>query len=233
MGPEIPARALPFVLSLIAGSTDTISFLGLIGLFTAHITGNVIILAAHLITGDPAVVSYILAVPIFMLVLLLTSLFANDLERSGVATLRLLLLLQLLFLVGFLALSVIYRANVDPALAVVTGMTGVAAMAVQTALVQVSLKGTPSTGVMTTNVTQFIVALAEVLARCEVSTVEKARARMFHIMPVIGGFVLGCALGAASEELWGLRSLGLPTALALLAVMLTRLPAPANRPHRA
>jgi uncharacterized membrane protein YoaK (UPF0700 family) len=228
MEPDPPTRALPFVLSLIAGSTDTIGFLGLNGLFTAHITGNLVVLAAHLIAGDPAIVSYILAVPVFMLVMLLTSLFANDLERSGVATLRLLLLLQLLLLVGFLALSVIYRANVNPALAVVTGMTGVAAMAVQTALVQVSLKGTPSTGVMTTNVTQFIVALAEVLARREVSTAEKARARMLHILPVIGGFVLGCALGAALEEAWGLRSLGLPTALALLAVMLTRVSAPAK-----
>ena len=187
-----------------------------------------VILAAHLITGDPAIVSYILAVPVFMVVLLLTSLFANDLERSGIATLRLLLLLQLLLLIGFLVLSVVYRAMVDPALAVVTGMIGVAAMAVQTALVQVSLKGTPSTGVMTTNVTHFVVALAELLARREVSTAEKARERMLHILPVIGGFVLGCALGAASEEAWGLRSLGLPTALALLAVMLTRLPAPAN-----
>jgi uncharacterized membrane protein YoaK (UPF0700 family) len=228
MGPDPPARALPFVLSLIAGSTDTISFLGLNGLFTAHITGNVVMLAAHLITGDPAIVSYILAVPVFMLVLLLTSLFANDLERSEVATLRLLLSLQLLLLVGFLVLSMVYRAVVNSALAVVTGMVGVAAMAVQTALVQISLKGTPSTGVMTTNVTHFVVALGELLARRDLSTAEKARKRMFHILPVLAGFVLGCALGAASEEAWGLRSLGLPTALALLAVMLTRLPDPAN-----
>ena len=228
MGPDPPARALPFVLSLIAGSTDTISFLGLNGLFTAHITGNVVMLAAHLITGDPAIVSYILAVPVFMLVLLLTSLFANDLEGSGVATLRLLLSLQLLLLVGFLVLSMVYRAVVNSALAVVTGMLGVAAMAVQTALVQISLKGEPSTGVMTTNVTHFVVALGELLARRDLSAAEKARKRMLHILPVLAGFVLGCALGAASEEAWGLRSLALPTALALLAVMLTRLPAPAN-----
>ena len=228
MGPDPPSRALPFVLSLIAGSTDTISFLGLNGLFTAHITGNVVILAAHLITGDPAIVSYILAVPVFMLVLLLSSLFANDLERSGVATLRLLLSLQLLLLVGFLVLGMVYRAVVNSALAVVTGMLGVAAMAMQTALVQISLKGTPSTGVMTTNVTHFVVALGELLARRDLSAAEKARKRMLHILPVLAGFVLGCALGAASEEAWGLRSLGLPTALALLAVMLTRLPAPAN-----
>jgi len=36
------SRALPFVLSLIAGSTDIIGFLGLNGLFTAHITGNLV-----------------------------------------------------------------------------------------------------------------------------------------------------------------------------------------------
>ena len=53
MEPDPPTRALPFVLSLIAGSTDTIGFLGLNGLFTAHITGNVVVLAAHVITGDP------------------------------------------------------------------------------------------------------------------------------------------------------------------------------------
>ena len=230
MGPDLPARVLPFVLSLIAGSTDTISFLGLNGLFTAHITGNVVILAAHLITGDPAVVSYILAVPVFMLVLLLTSLFANDLERSGVATLRPLLSLQLLLLVGFLVLSVVYgtRNGVNSAVAVVSGMIGVAAMAVQAALVQISLKSTPSTGVMTTNVTHFVVALVELLARHDVRTAEKARQRMLRILPVLCGFGLGCALGAASEEAWGLRSLGLPTALALLAVMMSRPPLPAN-----
>jgi len=221
MGPDPPARALSFVLSLIAGSTDTISFLGLNGLFTAHITGDVVILAAHIITGDPSIVSHILAVPIFMVVLVLTSLLANELERSGVATLRLLLSLQLLLLIGFLVLSAVYGARVDSALVVVTGMIGVAAMAVQAALVQISLKGTPSTGVMTTNVTHFVVALAELVACHDQSTAENARKRMSHILPVIAGFVLGCALGAVSEAAWGLRSLGLPTALALLAVMLS------------
>jgi uncharacterized membrane protein YoaK (UPF0700 family) len=38
---------LPFVLSVIAGSTDIIGFLGLNGLFTAHITGNIVVLAAR------------------------------------------------------------------------------------------------------------------------------------------------------------------------------------------
>jgi uncharacterized membrane protein YoaK (UPF0700 family) len=62
---DLSVVALPFVLSLIAGSTDTIGFLSLNGLFTAHITGNLVVLAAHVINGDPAILSYVLAVPVF------------------------------------------------------------------------------------------------------------------------------------------------------------------------
>ena len=38
-------KLLPTVLSITAGSVDVISFLGLGGLFTAHTTGNLVILA--------------------------------------------------------------------------------------------------------------------------------------------------------------------------------------------
>ena len=79
---DLSVVALPFVLSLIAGSTDTIGFLSLNGLFTAHITGNLVVLAAHVVDGNPAILSYILAVPVFMLVLLVTRLFASRLERD-------------------------------------------------------------------------------------------------------------------------------------------------------
>src|SRR5436853_6453827 len=95
---DLAGQALPFVLSLIAGSTDIIGFLGLNGLFTAHITGNFVVLAAHMVAGDPAIFSYILSVPVFMLVLLLTCLLAGVLERTGRDTLGPLLLPQLLSL---------------------------------------------------------------------------------------------------------------------------------------
>jgi hypothetical protein len=42
---------LPVVLSTTAGSTDIVGFLALGGLFTAHITGNIVVLAAHYGTG--------------------------------------------------------------------------------------------------------------------------------------------------------------------------------------
>jgi uncharacterized membrane protein YoaK (UPF0700 family) len=211
-------RTLPFVLSLTAGSTDIIGFLGLNGLFTAHITGNIVVLAAHIVAGDPAIFSYILSVPVFMLVLLLTRVLASGLERSRLSTLPPLLLLQLIFLAAFLGLCV--RAgpwrNPNALLAIIAGMFGVAAMAVQNALVQISLKNSPTTAVMTTNVTHFILDLGQVLAG-DAAKVATARHRAAHTLPVIVGFTIGCGLGALYEALAGLSSLALPTCLALLA----------------
>jgi len=54
---------LSFVLSLIAGSLDITGFLGLGGLVRAHITGNVVALAAKLVADQPATVSYVISMP--------------------------------------------------------------------------------------------------------------------------------------------------------------------------
>ncbi len=217
---DLASRALPFVLSLIAGSTDIIGFLGLNGLFTAHITGNLVVLAAHIVAGDPTIFSYILSVPVFMLMLFLTRVLAGGLEQIGVSTLQPLLLLQLIFLVAFLSICVVAGPwrDANAILAVLAGMFGVAAMAVQNALVQVSLTNTPTTAVMTTNVTHFMLDLGAALVGRDDAKVARARARAVHTLPVIVGFAMGCVLGAAFEAAAGLWSLTLPTALALLAV---------------
>jgi uncharacterized membrane protein YoaK (UPF0700 family) len=216
---DFASRALPFVLSLIAGSTDIIGFLGLNGLFTAHITGNLVVLAAHIVAGDPTIFSYVLSVPVFMLMLFLTRLLARSLEQIGVSTLRPLLLLQLFFLVALLSVCVAAGPwrDANAILAVTAGMFGVAAMAVQNALVQISLTNTPTTAVMTTNVAHFMLDLGEALVGRDHAKVAKARARAMRTFLVIVGFTIGCVLGAALEAAAGLWSLALPTALALLA----------------
>jgi uncharacterized membrane protein YoaK (UPF0700 family) len=212
-------RALALILSLIAGSTDTVSFLDMNGLFTAQITGNFVMLAAHLVTRNSATVAFMLALPVFMLVVLLTSLFASLLQRAAVPTLRPLLSLELVLLATFLAISVGAhpRFDVDSGVAIVTGMFGVAAMAVQSALVQISLINTPSTVVMTTNMTHLVVAVTQIFTSSELSATEKARGRLAQLLPVIIGFAVGCAVGAALNLRYGLGSLVFPTALTLVA----------------
>src|SRR5258707_14225960 len=100
-------RLLPFVLSVIAGSVDVIGFLGLGGLFIAHITGNLVVLAARSVAGEEASVAHLLSVPVFVMALAAARLLAAGLIRLRITTLRPLLLLQFLLLSVFLAVCVV------------------------------------------------------------------------------------------------------------------------------
>jgi uncharacterized membrane protein YoaK (UPF0700 family) len=123
-------------------------------------------------------------------------------------------------LAGFLVLGVSAGSRIDPdaPIAVLAGMLGVSAMAVQNALVQVSLKGAPSTAVMTTNITRFMMDIGEVFFGHAPADVATALSRAKHTWPAIVGFAVGCGLGAGCEAAIGLRSLALPTGLALLTL---------------
>jgi len=219
---SLGTKLLPSVLSLTAGSVDVISFLGLGGLFTAHITGNLVILAAHVVSGRAAHLAPMLSVPVFMGVLGLTRLLAGGLELIGLASLRPLLLIQLFLLTGFLTLCIAAGPHIDldGATAITAGMLGVAAMAVQNAVAQISLKGAPATAVMTTNITRFTMDVGAVLFGRDPRDIAGARERAKHTWPAIAGFAAGRGLGAVCEAVIGLRSLALPSGLALLALAL-------------
>ena len=213
---------LPFVLSMIAGSTDVIGFLGLGGLLTAHITGNLVILVARLVANDPVPLSYLIAVPVFVIVLGMTRLLVAVLEQLGSASLLPLLLLQFLLLCLSLAIGLSAGSHVDPntASTIFAGMLAVSEMAVQNALVRISIREAPSTAVMTTNITVFSIDVGEIWLGKDAKRTALARARAKHAWPAIAGFVIGCALGAACEPAFGLQSLTLPTGFALLAFVL-------------
>ena len=216
-------KMLPSVLSMIAGSADVIGFLGLGGLFIAHITGNLILIAAHIVSGTGVSTVHLLSVPVFIAVLGLTRLLVAGLEAAGLASLRPLLLLQLLLLTGFLAFCVAAGPSVSPnnVITILAGMLGVSAMAVQNAMVVMSLKDSPSTAVMTTNITRFVMDMGEVLLRNDPDKVAEARRRARHTFPAIIGFAGGAGLGAACFAVAGLWSLMLPTTLALLALAIS------------
>jgi uncharacterized membrane protein YoaK (UPF0700 family) len=215
-------KLLPAVLSMVAGSADVISFLGLNGLFVAHITGNLVIIAAHIVTGSPVGIAAAASVPVFVLVLGAVRLFAARLRSRGRSSLTPLLAVQLALLVGFLALSVFGSAGANPtgALGTLAGMCGVSAMAVQNALVQLSLRGAPTTAVLTTDVTKFTVDVGDLLLDRDPDHVAAARGRAAKLGRTIISFVVGAILGAALFKAAGLESIALPTALAALALAL-------------
>src|SRR5260370_3828327 len=204
---------LPAILSTTAGGVDVIGFLGLGGLFTAHITGNVVILAAHYFVGGFSEVGPLLSVPIFIAVLGAVTLASGPFEQAGYSPRRALLVLQAVLLAGCLGLGVGCGPLVDPdrPMAVLVGMLGVAAMATQNALVKLALPGAPSTAVMTTNTTQLIVDLAT-LARGVGEPHDLARIRGRTSVTGACGLasVAGCAVGAVLQVPLGLWALMRP-----------------------
>ena len=85
--------------------------------------------------------------------------------------------------------------------------------------VQVSLKNAPSTAVMTTNLTRFVVDLGEMSLGSDPGGRVKAVARARHTGTAIAGFVIGACLGAWCQARRGLWSLVVPAGLALVLVI--------------
>ena len=219
-------KMLPVLLAMIAGSTDTISFLGLGGLFTAHITGNFVVLAAHIVNHGETPLAVALSVPVYMAVLLLVRLLATGLDAVKLFSSRLLLLLECVLLAGFLACRVTAGSHLDPnaAIMVLAGMFGVAAMAAQTAFSQISLKQAPSTTVLTMNVSRFVLAVGDSLTGRNADDRMKARTTVRHTWPLIAGFLIGCGLGAACEAAFSVGAPVLPLALGASALVMSFAP---------
>src|SRR5215475_1045720 len=137
---------LPPLLSVVAGMTDVIGYLSLGRLFTAHVTGNLVVIAALLVRGGPPNIAQVLAVPVFILAVGTVWLMAKALGRRGAALSRPLLLTQFLLLAAVLVLSVIYGPAANPRglIAGVAAMIAVSAMACQFALLRLAVPGAPS-----------------------------------------------------------------------------------------
>src|SRR5262249_9557437 len=75
--PRMRKLLLPGLLSFNGGFVDTAGFLGLQGLFTAHVTGNFVTLGAALVFGTHGVIAKVLALPEFVLVVALARLLGS------------------------------------------------------------------------------------------------------------------------------------------------------------
>jgi uncharacterized membrane protein YoaK (UPF0700 family) len=213
---------LPAILSATAGAVYVIGFLVFGGLFTAHITGNLVVVAAHYVTGGFGQAGPILAVPVFITVLAVVVLLFGGIG-NGRNTRRALLVLHAALLAGCLALGLRFGAfsNPDSPVAVLASMLAVAAMATQNALVKLALVESPSTAVMTANTTQLIVDLAALVRSVEEpDKFGRIRRRARVTSLCMAGFVGGCVAGAVFELRFGVGAMALPVTLAALAVPL-------------
>jgi uncharacterized membrane protein YoaK (UPF0700 family) len=213
-------RWLPPLLSVVAGMVDVIGYIRL-KLFTAHVTGNLVVIAALLVRGGPPKMGPILAVPVFILAVAAVWLIAKSSERRGPALARPLLLLQFLLLACVLIFSVTYdrSANPDGLMAGITAMIAVSAMACQFVLLRLALPVAPSTAVMTGNLTNTVLSLLDTLWRHE-PLLDGANERLKRTSRLLVGFFAGCVAGAAAVSFLGEWAWSLPVVLAGASVAL-------------
>ena len=187
-------RAISAVMAGTAGFVDTCGFVALFGLFTAHVTGNFVLIGATLASPRPGILAKLLAFPEFVLVVGATQLALHRFKRSGRDPARPVLFGQAIALTVFLGLGVWASPvqDADSAVALLLGLFGVAAMAIQNVASRTVFASYPPTTVMTGNVTQTVMDAVEVAFGADAGP---AKARLRKMLPPILGFAIGAIAG--------------------------------------
>ncbi len=180
------------ILAFTAGFVDTASFIGAGGIFSAHVTGNFVLFAAALVQGaTPADYLKLLTLPLFLVGVACVGVVIQKLQLKDGRLEQLLGLLQgcLLLLAG--ALSYL---GVAPFM-VVTVL--VFAMATQNVLQKMVFTGSPTTTVMTGNMTTLGLEATATLLTPLKST------KITPIFQVALSFLVGCAVATYLTQVWG------------------------------
>ena len=208
---------LPPVLSVIAGMVDLTGFFMLGNIFTAHITGNLVIASALVVRGGHVNPAQLLAIPVFMIALALVWLMAKLSKRKGFSLVRLLLVVQFLLLAAVLVFCVSAKPSSNPhgMLALVAALIAVTAMACQYALLRLALPKAISTAVMTGNLTNTVLSIMDAISRGH-PLMSADDGRLRRSLYLLSGFLLGCITAAMAISTMGEWAWSLPAALAAL-----------------
>lgn len=208
-------HTLGIALGFTAGYVDTVGFVALFGLFTAHVTGNFVLIGSELAHPSHGVLIKFLAFPAFIFAVALARIVAVKLEASGKSAARALTGMQLLFLLVFMVLGCLSTPvqSTDAILPLVAGIAGAAAMGVQNAASRLVWTELAPTTVMTGNVTQIVIDLVDILRG---SAVAGTKARLWKFLWPVLAFGVGAVGGAFAYMYAGFFSLGLPVGILCL-----------------
>jgi uncharacterized membrane protein YoaK (UPF0700 family) len=218
---KLHPHAIAATLSFVAGYVDTLCFVALFGLFTAHVTGNFVLIGSELVHPSQGMLMKWLAFPAFVLGVVAARLLGARAAGLEGAPGRWLLLLQCVMLGAGLLAGVSARPSALPHdhWSIVAGILVAAAMGVQNAAARLTWGTLSPTTVMTGNVTQVVIDLVDVLRGDK----GDARARVPKLAWPILAFALGAICGAFAYDALRFWGLFLPlTLLALLAASLGR-----------
>lgn len=207
----INVRVLAWTLAATGGFVDTAGFLGLDGLFCAHVTGNLVLAGTRLAVFDAQdALVRLMVLPVFALATALTMLFIRRRTQRGHPVLASCLLFEAVALTVFTVVCIwlIPRAGeaIDDRTQMITGCIGVIAMAIQNTLMRECLPQLAPTTVMTGNISGGVSDMLRILWG-DHSPAVILRAKRVGV--ALGGFMAGSLCAAVT-----MRTLGFPCLLA-------------------
>ncbi|TPM24818.1 YoaK family protein [Mesorhizobium sp. B2-3-5] len=211
--------SLPILLSFNGGYVDTVGFVALAGLFTAHVTGNFVTLGASIALGTGGALSKLLALPVFCIVILLVRLLSQQLERSRKPVMTVLLSLKLvLFIIAAIFAQIHGPFDDGNGLAAFAiGMVLVSAMAIQNAFHRVHMSKMPPTTLMTGTTTQIMLDLADLIGGTAQGDLKPVKERLKRMSASVVTFALGCAAAAVAFLLSRTWCFAVPVVLVALS----------------
>lgn len=209
-------RVLPILLCFNAGFVDTAGFVALGGLFTAHVTGNIVTFSAAVAEGRAPDIGKVIAIPVFAVVVAAAHLLGRAMAMRGHSDFRILMAMKLVLLAHAALVAITLGPFLDPDApsALMTAMTLVSAMALQNALHRTHLKDLPPSTMVTGTITQILVD-AMALWRPHPETDRPAtRERLVRFSANFAAFVGGCGMAAFLYLLLGMWALMVPPLVA-------------------
>jgi len=190
------------MLSIVAGMVDLTGFYTLGNVFTAHVTGNLVVAMAALVAGEPLRWAQAAAIPIFMLAVAAVWLIARSSTRQSGGLVRLLLIVQFVLLATVLIVGVWARPSTQPhgLIAGIAAMFAVGAMACQFALLRLAMPHAISTAVMTGNLTNFVLSSIDLLSG-QPSPSGGDKNRWLQSVLLLSGFLGGCGIAAVAVRM--------------------------------
>jgi uncharacterized membrane protein YoaK (UPF0700 family) len=198
------------LLAGVAGWVDALGFYALAGVFTAHLTGNLVLLGEELVRGGSGMLPKMLVFPAFFAGVALAAVVHGHRKARGRSSVRAVLLTEAVAVAGFMLVGQASWLVADTAdmgtLALLAVLLGAVAMGVQNAEGRLALRELGSTAVMTSNITQCVLDAVHALrARGPERTRHAQRARR-QFLP-IAAFSLGALVAAFAWRVaafWGL-----------------------------
>jgi uncharacterized membrane protein YoaK (UPF0700 family) len=210
-------------LAFVAGFVDTAGFVGLFGLFTAHVTGNFVLIGVSLATNTPGIVDKLLAFPVFLVAVALTRLYQLRSEQLRLDPQRPVLLAEAAFLTLLLAAGLAAepieqsRGPYQPWV-LLAQAAAVIAMAIQNAAARTVFAAHAPTTVMTGNVTQVVMDLVDLA----LGRTAGAKQRLRKMVPPLLAFAAGAIAAGLGFLWWGFWCVVVPLTVVLLLIVLRR-----------